>query len=306
MNTVAQQIHEADRLETSQRIRNNMLSWSRTRCEELLKYLVITGQMELLKEIFWIDTMSILEIQNSIILPEQVAIFTPQSRDTGGIIMNRLTRKELTLLLCSFYPDSASRDYVIETVFYNNKFISKNLTDILDVLERTHEMINTCVATKKAVLRSVDSKEIEHIPSTNDEYFTPLVDRIWNLEPGYFDYLHEACKIRLHYVESLFCTTISALAELHENQAWAVDPENFELKLPHLQKRHIELMGSICEFHAMFDSNYPQLHKMIESTLASWILIYKWYCAPASVARKTHWRGERPQSREVRLPSKTK
>lgn len=122
--------------------------------------------------------MSILEIQNSIVLPQQVAIFTPQSRDTGGIIMNRLTRKELSLLLRSFYPDSASREYVIEMIFYNNEFISKNLTDILDVLEQTHELIHTCVATKKTVLRSIGAKEIEYIPSTNDEHFTPLVDRI--------------------------------------------------------------------------------------------------------------------------------
>jgi hypothetical protein len=122
--------------------------------------------------------MGILEIQNSIILPEQVAIFTPQSRDTGGMLMNRLTRKELTLLLRSFYPDSASREYVIETIFYNNEFISKNLTDILDVLEQTYELIHTCVATRKVVLRSIDAKEMEYTSSGNDEHFTPLVDRI--------------------------------------------------------------------------------------------------------------------------------
>jgi hypothetical protein len=258
------------------RTKNDMRAWDRKRRDEILGYLIMTGQSEMAKELFGLDEPGIIRIQNSIILPGEPPIYVPESRDTGGFLMNELGKKELSFLLQSFYPNPVLRDYVIEMIFYRNGFLDKTLTDILEVMELTNSLITTCVSTKKTVLHVVRDDDPVRIPdASNDEHFTPLVDRIGDLEPGYFGYIHEAYKIRLHYAESLFCSTVAALAEMPENQLWAVDPEHMKFHLPETQRNHVNLIASICEFHVSFDRHYPQLHTAVESTVAAWILIYK-------------------------------
>ncbi len=287
MNTVAERMIEADFNDAIAQTKKRIGASDWKGRNEILKYLIMTGQSNLLRELFWLDEIGIYQIQNSIIMPVETPIYTPETRDTWGIIMNQLSQKELEFLLQSFYPNPVTRNYIIEMVFLKNGFIHKTLTDILDVMKQTEALIGTCISTKKTVLHIVGKDMLAWVPeAANDNNFTPLVDRIDDIEPWYFHYLHEAYKIRLHYAESLFCSTVAALAGLPENHLWAVDPENFSFVLPLEQRNHLNLIRSICEFHVTFDRHYPQLHLAIESTVAAWILIYKWFGAPAATVRK--------------------
>lgn len=200
--------------------------------------------------------------------------------------MSELSKNELSLLLRAFFPESHHREYLIDLMFYQNAFLKKDLTDVLDVMQQTERLIGQCISTKKHVLRLVQNQEPEAlIEAANDSHFTSLVNRIEDLEPGYFHYLHEAYKVRLHYVESLFCATVAALAEVPENQLWAVDPANFSFIFPEKLKSKCDLIGSICDFHGSFDPHFPQLHTAIMPTVAAWILIYKGFSAPAEQIR---------------------
>ncbi|MDD2745674.1 MAG: hypothetical protein PHU93_04005 [Candidatus Gracilibacteria bacterium] len=286
MNTVADRIFEADRTENLTRTKEQILKWDAKKRDELIRYLAQTQQIDLLKEFFGIASLEVLQQEISIILPKEATIYLPQSRDTGGMIMSQLSKKELSLLLQAFFPETHRREYLIDLMFYQNAFLKNDLTDVLDVMQQTEKLITQCVTTKKNVLRLVQNQEPEVlISAANDNHFTPLVDRIEDLEPGYFHYLHEAYRLRLHYVESLFCATVAALAEVPENQFWAVDPANFPFIFPEKLKSQCDLIGSICDFHVTFDPHFPQLHTAIEPTVAAWILIYKGYGAPAEKIR---------------------
>ena len=122
--------------------------------------------------------------------------------------------------------------------------------------------------------------------AANDDDYTPLVDRLKYAEPGYFDYLHETQVPRLQYVESLFCEVIRTLADEPRNHIWALDPEHIEGHISPLMQDKIALIGSICEFHQMIDPQFPMLHTLIPSTLASWILIYRGFSAPVDSVRR--------------------
>ncbi len=95
------------------------------------------------------------------------------------------------------------------------------------------------------------------------------------MEAGYLDCIHEAFQVRLEYLESLFCQIVRALAEESHNHIWAMDPESAHFYIPEYMQSKIELIRSICEVHAHIDPGFPMLHTLIESTVASWILIYK-------------------------------
>ncbi len=122
--------------------------------------------------------------------------------------------------------------------------------------------------------------------AANDDEYIPLVDRIEYAEPGYFDYVHETYVARLQYVESLFCEVIRALADEPRNHIWALDPEHIDRYLSPLMQDKIALIRSICEFHQMIDPQFPMLHRLIPSTLASWILIYRGFSAPVESVRR--------------------
>ncbi len=121
--------------------------------------------------------------------------------------------------------------------------------------------------------------EVKQLPSTtesaNDSQYKPLIERIGGMEPGYFNYIHETYLARLEYVESMFCNVIRSLAENPKNHIWALDPEHMNMHILQPLQDKITLIKSICEFHRIIDSNFPLLHTLIESTLASWILIYR-------------------------------
>lgn len=98
--------------------------------------------------------------------------------------MSQISKKELSLLLQAFFPDISEREYIIDLIFYKNAFMSKNLTDILDVIEQTEKLIKNGISTKENVLYVVQNEEPKvKVSGANDEYFTPLVDRIEDLEP---------------------------------------------------------------------------------------------------------------------------
>lgn len=75
--------------------------------------------------------------------------------------MSQLSKKELSLLLQAFFPESHRREYVIDLMFYQNAFLKKNLTDVLDVMQQTEKLITQCITTKKNVLRLVKNQEPE-------------------------------------------------------------------------------------------------------------------------------------------------
>ena len=120
----------------------------------------------------------------------------------------------------------------------------------------------------------------------NDVNYTPLVDRIEYAEPGYFDYIHETYVARLQYVESLFCEVIHTLADEPRNHIWALDPGHMDMYMSSMMQDKIALIRSICEFHQMIDPEFPMLHTLIPSTLASWILIYRGFSAPVDSVRR--------------------
>lgn len=157
----------------------------------------------------------------------------------------------------------------------------------MDYLSQAESLFQKANTHKKKILHIVspeNSRSQEE--AANDNYFTPLIDRIWDEEPWYFDYIHETYRARLQFIESLFIEIIHHLANEPRNHIWAIDPESVSLYIPDNLQSKIDLIQSICEFHKTFDSSFPMLHRLISSTLASWILLYKWFSAPASKIRK--------------------
>ena len=91
---------------------------------------------------------------------------------------------------------------------------------------------------------------------------------------------------RLQYVESLFCEVIRTLADEPRNHIWALDPEYMDIHISQLMRDKMALIRSICEFHQMIDPQFPMLHTLVPSTLASWILIYRGFSAPIDSVRR--------------------
>lgn len=138
----------------------------------------------------------------------------------------------------------------------------------MDYLSTSETLFRQTFSHKNQILKLVDSSPIrDHTESqsANDNNYTPLVDRIETIEPGYFGYLHNNYKERLDFVESVFCQMVASLAEVPENHLWAIDPENHTFTIPtYYHKNKVNLIASICEFHRSLDRDFPMLHELLE------------------------------------------
>lgn len=253
---------------------------------ELIGYLRTTGASDLAKELFSIDSLDIVAGAPVLYVPQEVRIYTGNHRDNGDLQLQKLSKKELKILLQAFFKNSNEKEYIIDMIFYQNGFLTKTHGDILEYLSKVEELFQKVWHPRKTVLKIVQTKQLTNlVESANDTNYRPLVERIEGMEPGYLNYIHETYLMRLQYVESIFCGIIMSLAGNPKNHVWALDPEHMKIDiLPPIQDK-ITLIKSICEFHRIIDPNFPLLHTLIESTLASWILIYRWFSAPVERVR---------------------
>mgnify|MGYP003544028789 FL=1 len=289
MQSIAEQIHQADSQPYTHTMRK-LIEWMWEREKlEFAGYLNSTGAIDIAKEIFGIDSFEVKNGVQDIYIPPQAQLYVGSQRDTGWIEMDNLSRKELEFLLQAFFGNESNRDYIIDLIFHKNNFIKKTQWDILDYLQRVELLFQKVGNPKKKILKIVTSEVSEYPESANDDFFIPILERIKNIEPGYFNYADQVYRIQIDYVESLFCETIASLAEEHKNHIWALDPNNNEIYIPERLRNKISLIQSICELHNLMKPDFPMLHNLVESTLASWILVYRWFSAPTHSIRQILW-----------------
>ena len=298
MPTVLEQIRECEYRE--QRYRAQALCADPKLRAELFGYMVSLGDIELARQIFGeavqitLDQIEIqLEIPESIIQIPSSFVYRGEPGLSHELDISAFSQKELSLLLQVFFQSVYERERVIDLVFYKNNFLRKTQTDILDVLQKAEELFRTTDTTRsKVTLTLVSPSQDSPTPelpfeheAANDSHFTPLIDRIFQLEPRYAEYIHEIYQSRLEFAESIFCQMVMFLAEMPENQAWAMDPLHMQFYVTPVIQEKIELLKSICEFHGCIDTHYPQLHQYIEDTVLAWIFAYKGFCAPKEMLR---------------------
>ncbi len=292
MPTIAERIYESEQRENMERAQYLMQN-PRFR-DELLRYLMSIWDKSLIKELYGIDSPNVTELQVDIIINQvkiilawDNLIYRGNSRESAWFDIEKLTHEEISFLIQAFITDSSDRDYIVWLVFHKHNFLKAKNTDFMDFLESSENLFRIAFQKKTQILHLVDNNLVNSIlpESANDSNFTPLSERIEKIEPGYYEYLHTVYTERLHFVESLFCQMVIFLAEMRENHIWALDPENHTIHIsPYIQNK-INLISSICEFHRTLDSDYPLLHNLIEWTVRSWILIYKWFSSPVEQLR---------------------
>lgn len=292
MQSLTEQIYAAEKQESLQRIRDRIWHMTEKEKQELIRYFKVVGATDLAWEFFSLNSLDIESWVHTIYTQKQQHIYIPYSREKGWLIVEQMSEHELDFLLRAFFRHDEERNYIIRTVFYRNNFLNKINGDTLDYLERVEWLFQKVSHRRQTVLHIIWEWEIttwRFGEAANDTYFIPLIERIEHMEWGYFNYIHEVYKARLEYVESIFCQVVMALAEEWHNHIWVIDPENIQFYIPpHIQGK-IDLIRSICEFHMLVDPNFPLLHTLIESTVASWILVYKWFSAPINTVRKVLW-----------------
>lgn len=270
------------------RIKSYLASISDVERREFVRYLKLTGALDLARELYGLESLEITPEVKEIYLPKERQVFKWNHRDTGGMRFAELSKKELHLLLQGFYSNEQDRTYIIDSIFYKNNFLSKNQWDILDYLEQVERLFEKVSMRRRWALYIVDwvdEKQETGEDAANDAYYTPLVERIGESEVGYFDYVHEVYQARLGFVESIFCEVVKTLADNPKNHIWALDPTSVDFYIsPNIQNK-IDLIRSICEFHRTVDSHFPALHTLIKSTVASWILVYRGFSAPVEQVR---------------------
>ena len=289
MLSIAELIQEADKRESLDTIRARVRHMPEDQRSVLLGYLQSTGASDLARELFGIDSLGIASSVRELHIPERTQIYVGNRRDTGGLQMDALSRRELQFLLQGFFRHEKERDYIIDMMFYQDRVVTQTHGDILDYIASVDQLASRVWYTQKTVLRVVwseDTSTVDTPTAANDDDYTPLVDRLKYAEPGYFDYLHETQVPRLQYVESLLCEVIRTLADEPRNHIWALDPEHMDIHISPMMRDKIALIRSICEFHQMIDPDFPMLHTLIPSTLASWILVYRGFSAPVDSVRR--------------------
>lgn len=262
--------------------------------DELLRYLVSIWDRSLIQELYGIDSPNITEQrvqiiieQVRIILPDENRLYVGNSRIAKWLNIENLSHEEISFLIQAFITDTSDRDYIVWLIFHNHNFLNQKQTDFMDVLESSENLFRVAFQKKKQILHLVDNTELAtDLPeAANDSHYTLLSERIENIEPGYYEYLHTIYRERLHFVESLFSQIVMFLAESEKNHIWALDPANHSFHIPAYIQNKINLISSICEFHRTLDPDYPLLHNLLEWTVRSWILIYKWFSSPAEQLR---------------------
>lgn len=290
MQSIAEQIHQANteyHIHTMRKLIERM--WEREK-NEFVGYLNSTGAIDIAKELFGIDSFEVKSGIQDIYIPPESQIYIGTQRNTGWIEMDNISRKEFEFLLQAFFGDESDRDYIIDLIFHKNNFIKKTQWDILDYLERVELLFQKVGNPKKKILKLVTSEDSQYLESANDDFFIPISERIKNIEPWCLEYADQVYRIQIEYVESIFCEVIAALAEDHKNHIWALDPENTSIHISERLQSKIRLIQSICEFHHLMNPDFPMLHNLVESTLASWILVYRWFSAPTHSIRHILWK----------------
>jgi hypothetical protein len=107
---------------------------------ELIGYLQSTGASDLAQELFGIDSLAITSSVRDIYLPDDIRIYVSNQRDTGGLQMNSLSRRELQFLLQGFYQHESERDYIIDMMFYQDRVVTQTHGDIHDYLTRVEQL----------------------------------------------------------------------------------------------------------------------------------------------------------------------
>ncbi len=289
MPSLLETIQDADSREAIMLLKNRMKQFGPSERAEIMRYLMSTWASDISKVLFGMDSLDIEAHRQPIVTPSEKPIYTGEHRDTWGLEMQKLSRQELSFLLRSFITHEQDRGYIISLVFYKHNFLNKKLTDILEHLKNGETLFRQTFPTRIKTLTLVEKDKATPSPeatAANDAHFTPLVDRIEKMEPWYFQYLHHIYLDRLHFAESLFCRMVAELAELTENQVWAMDPTMQRFFTPEHLEDKMRLLQSICEFHVTLDPHFPLLHKYIRQTVAAWILIYKGYSSPAEKTRQ--------------------
>lgn len=293
MATLAEQIHEADRQEAESNLQKRIQKMTPAERDILIWYLKATGEVELARKLFGIDNLDIQQSDAQIHIPDNsLKIYRWREYWEKWWDTQKLSEWELNLLLSGFFHLPAERKYIVETFFYKDRFIHKTSGDIMDYLKKMEELFQRTQPTQNRVISRIHpqiKKEMEDIVAANDNHFTPLAERIWELEPWYFDYIHETYQARLEFVESLFIETIRYLADEPQNHIWALDPERHSVYIPQNLEPKIKLIESICEFHRAINPHFPLLHTLVPSTLGAWILLYKWFSAPVHTVRRILW-----------------
>ena len=285
MSTVREQIWAQDFQERISALRKAMVT-DRVMAETLRRYVTMVGDVALGEEIFGTGyEIGVAYEPVSLIIPEERRIYIGESREQSGLDIEHLSRRELSFLLQAFLPREGDREYIIDLMFYEYAFIRRNMVDVMEYIDASAAIFDRMTTTRRHIHLVVDRRDIDTPPAANDEHYTPLIERIESRESGYFDYIHESYRMKLHYVESLFSHVIQALADDRENHLYALDPIHHSIYISPYLAPKVALIESICKAHHMIDADFPLLHTMLGGALRSWIYLYRWFAAPADSIR---------------------
>ena len=140
MLSIAELIQEADKRESLDTIRARVRHMPEDQRSVLLGYLQSTGASDLAQELFGIDSLAIASSIRELHIPENTRIYVGNQRNTGGIQMDTLSRREIQFLLQGFFQNENERDYIIDMVFYQDRVVSQTHGDILDYIAQVEEL----------------------------------------------------------------------------------------------------------------------------------------------------------------------
>lgn len=140
MSSVAESIREADTRDSLDTIRARVGHMPEHERRELIGYLQSTGASDLARELFGIDSLDIASSVRELHIPERTRIYLGNQRDTGGLQMDTLSRRELQFLLQGFFQHENERDYIIDMVFYQDRVVTQTHGDILDYIAQVEEL----------------------------------------------------------------------------------------------------------------------------------------------------------------------
>lgn len=140
MLSITESIQEADTRDSLDTIRARVGHMSVRERIELIGYLQSTGASDLARELFGIDSLDIASSVLELHIPERTQIYVGNQRDTGGLRMDTLSRRELQFLLQGFFQHSIERDYIIDMMFYQDRVVTQTHGDILDYMGKVEEL----------------------------------------------------------------------------------------------------------------------------------------------------------------------
>ncbi len=125
MLSIAESIRDADMRESLDTIRARVGHMPEHERSVLLGYLQSTGAYDLATDLFGIDSLDIVSSVRELHIPENTRIYVGNQRNTGGIQMDALSRRELQFLLQGFFQNENERDYIIDMMFYEDRVVTQ-------------------------------------------------------------------------------------------------------------------------------------------------------------------------------------